>query len=425
MTDEDFMALALVQAREAAALGEVPVGAVIVRDGVVIAAGRNAPISRHDPTAHAEIAALRAAAIAVGNYRLDECELFVTLEPCAMCSGAMLAARLKRVVFGAVEPKTGAAGSVIDLFANRQLNHQTVLRGGVSAEACSALMKDFFRQRRAEQSGSASGRHPLRDDALRTPDSAFADLADYPWKANYLGDLPALDGLRMHYLDEPPDAMALLGEPCRTYFCLHDGPAWSYAFRMLIPALLRAGHRVVAPDLIGFGKSDKPKKESFHAFSRHRQILIELVEKLDLQNIVLVMPGQGGLLGLSLPMSAPQRYQGLRLVNLAAPLEGNDLPMSQGQRILQARRGKDSGSSTAGLADSFAAPQSLESRAIYEFPFPNAGYQAALRAFRAGGLDFDNTHDVRLETDVEIFWCSCQIARTERPGHQPMGYLQP
>ena len=321
-----------------------------------------------------------------------------------MCSGAMLAARLKRVVFGAAEPKTGAAGSVIDLFANRQLNHQTVLRGGVLADACSALMKDFFRQRRAEQSDSASRRHPLRDDALRTPDLVFADLADYPWKANYLGDLPALGGLRMHYLDEPPDAMALVGQPCRTYLCLHDGPAWSYVFRMLIPALLRAGHRVVAPDLIGFGKSDKPKKESFHAFSRHRQILLELVEKLDLRNIVLVMSGQGSLLGLSLPMAAPQRYLGLRLVNLPAPLDGNDLPMSQGLRILQARRGKDSGLHSAGLADAYAAPKSFESKAIYQSPFPNAGYQAALRAFRTGGLDFDNSDDVRLEADVEIFW---------------------
>ena len=118
------MQLALLQAREAAASGEVPVGAVVVRRGEVIATGRNAPIDGHDPTAHAEIVALRAAAQALGNYRLDNCELFVTQEPCAMCSGAMLHARLKRVVFGAPDPKTGAAGSVVNLFSQAALNHQ-------------------------------------------------------------------------------------------------------------------------------------------------------------------------------------------------------------------------------------------------------------------------------------------------------------
>jgi tRNA(adenine34) deaminase len=117
MSDEIFMQQALAEARQAAAAGEVPVGAVVVRRGEVIASGRNAPVDGHDPTAHAEIVALRAAAQVLGNYRLDDCELFVTLEPCAMCSGAMLHARLKRVVFGAADPKTGAAGSVLNLFA--------------------------------------------------------------------------------------------------------------------------------------------------------------------------------------------------------------------------------------------------------------------------------------------------------------------
>ena len=149
-TDEDFMALALAEARLAAAAGEVPVGAVIVRSGVVIATGRNAPIDRHDPTAHAEIVALRAAAQVLGNYRLDGCTLYVTLEPCAMCSGAMLHARLQRVGFGATEPKTGAAGSVIHLFAQPQLNHQTSVTGGVLAKQASALMHDFFQQIRPD-----------------------------------------------------------------------------------------------------------------------------------------------------------------------------------------------------------------------------------------------------------------------------------
>src|SRR3990172_6657611 len=145
MTDEQAMQLALAQAALAGAAGEVPVGAVVVRDGVVIACGHNAPIANHDPSAHAEMQALRAAARVLGNYRLPECELFVTLEPCAMCAGAMLHARLKRVVFGASDPKTGAAGSVIDLFAQAKLNHQTAVQGGVLAPSCAAVLQDFFK----------------------------------------------------------------------------------------------------------------------------------------------------------------------------------------------------------------------------------------------------------------------------------------
>ena len=151
--DEDFMQRALAQAALAAQAGEVPVGAVLVCNGEVIATGRNAPIEGHDPTAHAEIVALRAAAKALSNYRLPDCTLYVTLEPCAMCSGAMLHARLKRVVFGAPDAKTGAAGSVINLFDQPRLNHQTMLQGGVLAGESAALLKDFFSRRRLEKRG--------------------------------------------------------------------------------------------------------------------------------------------------------------------------------------------------------------------------------------------------------------------------------
>ncbi len=153
------MQLALAQAALAAQAGEVPVGAVVVQGGQVIATGCNAPIERHDPTAHAEVAALRAAAHLLGNYRLPGCTLYVTLEPCAMCSGAMLHARLKRVVFGAPDPKTGAAGSVINLFDQPQLNHQTALQGGVLAVESAALLKSFFSQRRDEKKAQALQRN--------------------------------------------------------------------------------------------------------------------------------------------------------------------------------------------------------------------------------------------------------------------------
>lgn len=146
--DEQAMRIALDQAHNAWLVGEVPVGAVIMRAGQVIATGYNRPITEHDPTAHAEIVALRHAATLLGNYRLPECELYVTLEPCAMCAMALMHARFKRVVFGATDPKTGAAGSVIDLFAVPQLNHHTRLQGGVLADDCGKVLRDFFAERR-------------------------------------------------------------------------------------------------------------------------------------------------------------------------------------------------------------------------------------------------------------------------------------
>jgi len=146
--DRRFMALAQAAAEEARAAGEVPVGAVLVRGDEVIAKGFNHPIGAHDPSAHAEMIALRAAAQAVENYRLPGCELYVTLEPCLMCAGAIMHARIARVVFGASDPKTGACGSVVDAFANPQLNHHTTVTGGVLETECGAALKSFFAERR-------------------------------------------------------------------------------------------------------------------------------------------------------------------------------------------------------------------------------------------------------------------------------------
>ncbi|WP_025915463.1 tRNA adenosine(34) deaminase TadA [Herminiimonas sp. CN] len=157
MDDAFFMAQALEQAQKAWDLGEVPVGAVLVRDGRIVAVGCNQPIGAHDPTAHAEIMALRAAAQVLGNYRLPGCDLYVTLEPCAMCAGAMMHARLSRVIYGTTDPKTGACGSIIDLFAQQQLNHHTAVVGGVLAQECSTLLKDFFAERRRMQQNQSLG----------------------------------------------------------------------------------------------------------------------------------------------------------------------------------------------------------------------------------------------------------------------------
>jgi tRNA(adenine34) deaminase len=146
--DRRFMALAQEAAEAARAAGEVPVGAVLVCGDEVIATGFNHPIRGHDPSAHAEMVALRAASRALENYRLPGCELYVTLEPCVMCAGAIMHARIARVVFGAADPKTGACGSVIDVFANERLNHHTTVVGGVLADECGHALRNFFAERR-------------------------------------------------------------------------------------------------------------------------------------------------------------------------------------------------------------------------------------------------------------------------------------
>jgi len=356
MNDAHYMSMALAEARAAAAAGEVPVGAVVVHQGRVVGVGRNAPIAGHDPTAHAEMMALRAAAQALGNYRLQDCELYVTLEPCAMCCGAMLHARLKRVVFGAADAKTGAAGSVLNLFELPRLNHQTHVQGGVLADACAALLRDFFCTRREQQRQHA---HPLREDAVRTPAERFAALPGYPWAPHYLSDLPSLGGLRLHYLDEGP------ANAPRTWLCLHGNPAWSYLYRKMIPVFSAAGDRVLAPDLIGFGKSDKPKKESQHGFDWHRQVLLEFIERLDLNHLVLVVQDGDSQLGLTLPMAAPQRYRGLLVANTTLATE--DAP-------------------------------------AYNAPFPDPGHRAALRAFAPKVPKPTTDTEAAVTAQAQVFW---------------------
>lgn len=387
------MELAQAQARLAGAAGEVPVGAVLVHRGEVVGVGYNAPIGRHDPTAHAEVQALREGAARLGNYRLEDCELYVTLEPCPMCAGALLHARLKRVVFGASDPKTGAAGSVLNLFAYPQLNHQTTVQGGVLAGPCGALLQDFFQIRRAAQRQQSQ---PVREDAVRTPDACFQDLPAYPWAPHYVSDLPALAGLRLHYLDEGPRDAPL------TWLCLHGNPSWSYLYRKMIPVFLAAGHRVVAPDLIGFGRSDKPKKESAHSFSWHRQVLLEFVEALDLQRIALVVQDWGGLLGLTLPMAAPQRYDNLLVMNTL--LATGDAPLTPGflawREMCAQKPDFDVGRLLARGHPQMTAAES----AAYNAPFPDRGHRAALRAFPPMVPETEDADGAALSRQARAFW---------------------
>ncbi len=327
--DAHWMALALAEARLAAEAGEVPVGAVLVKDGQLIATGRNTPVAQHDPSAHAEINALRAGAAALGNYRLDGCELFVTLEPCAMCAGAMLHSRLARVVFGATDPKTGAAGSVLDLFAEPRLNHRTQVQGGVLADECAGVLQAFFQQRRSIAREQAE---PLRDDALRTPAERFAALGDYAFASHHVHDLPGLQGWRLQYVDESGE-----GDPLACCLCLHGPGEWGYFFRHLVGA---PGLRTLVPDLIGFGKSDKPKREATHTLEWHRDVLLEWLDRVQRGPMVLVHSAAATALASLLQAAAGARFA----ATLMAP-EG-------GERIKDAWRA----------------------------PFPDRGYEAALRA---------------------------------------------
>ena len=406
MTDIDFMALALDQARMAAALGEVPVGAVLVQKGQVIAIGRNALISGNDPTAHAEITVLREAAKFIGNYRLNECELFVTLEPCAMCSGAILNARLKRVVFGAFEPKSGAAGSIINLFEQTALNHQTECKGGILAEESRSLLQDFFRQRRVEQRTLAKRRHPLRDDALRTPNTAFMGLPGYPWKPNYRSDLPALNGLRMHYVDEQIvfPGININQEPI-TYLCLHDFSDWSYSNRNLIASLLQSGNRVIAPDLIGFGKSDKPKKAIFHTLAKHRQILVEFVDALDLFNVVLVLPKWQSFLGLSLPVSAPMRYRGLKQIKLDGSFFEDEQTLSQGLALWNETTLYQNDYYSINLNELKKVEVSYQNPE-FDAPFPDPSYRKGVCALENFEKILSDMKSSGIFHETEQFWIS-------------------
>ena len=331
-SDAHWMSLALAEARLAAAAGEVPVGAVLVKDGRLLATGRNTPVAQHDPSAHAEINALRAGAAVLGNYRLDGCELFVTLEPCAMCSGAMLHSRLARVVFGAADPKTGAAGSVLDLFAEPRLNHRTQVQGGVLADECAEVLQAFFQQRRSAARAQAE---PLRDDALRTAAARFAALEDYAFAPHYVQDLPALHGWRMHYVVESGEPSG--GEQLAGCLCLHGPGEWGYFFRHFVGL---PGLRTLVPDLVGFGKSDKPKRETTHTLAWHGEVLREWLAGAQAGPLVLVHSVAAGELAALVQTLAPALF----VATIVAP-DGNE-------RIEDAWRA----------------------------PYPDRGYEAALRA---------------------------------------------
>ena len=209
--------------------------------------------------------------------------------------------------------------------------------------------------------------------ALRTPESRFADLPGYAFASRYIDDLEGYERLRVHYLDEgPADAQ-------RVFLCLHGQPTWSYLYRRMIPVFTAAGSRVVAPDLLGFGKSDKPADDAIYTFTFHREMLCRLVPRLDLRNIVLVVQDWGGLLGLTLPMQAPDRYAGLLVMNTA--FATGDMPLGQGFLDWRAFSNKNPDLAVGKLLARSCPHLTPAEAAAYDAPFPDATYKAGVRRF--------------------------------------------
>lgn len=210
-------------------------------------------------------------------------------------------------------------------------------------------------------------------EILRTPDHRFSSLPGFAFTPHYLEDLAGYEGIRVHYLDEGPSAAS------RTFLCLHGEPTWSYLYRKMIPVFVAAGHRAVAPDFIGFGRSDKPTDEATYTFSFHRQMLLRFLEHLDLRNIILVCQDWGGLLGLTLPMEMPERFQGLLLMNTA--LATGDLPLGKGFLEWRAWVAQNPDMDVSKLMQRACPQLSVEECAAYAAPFPDARYKAGVRRF--------------------------------------------
>jgi pimeloyl-ACP methyl ester carboxylesterase len=207
----------------------------------------------------------------------------------------------------------------------------------------------------------------------RTPDERFAELPGYPFAPRYRDDLPGFERVRMHYLDEGPRGAA------HTFLCLHGQPTWSYLYRRMIPVFVGAGARVVAPDLFGFGRSDKPADEAWYTFTRHRDSLVAFVRALDLRGVTLVVQDWGGLLGLTLPMDMPERFERLLVMNTA--LGTGDVPLSEGFLAWRAWASKNPDMDVAKLMKRSCPHLSDAEAAAYAAPFPDATYKAGVRRF--------------------------------------------
>jgi|APThiThiocy_ev2_2_1041544.scaffolds.fasta_scaffold19923_2 pimeloyl-ACP methyl ester carboxylesterase len=233
---------------------------------------------------------------------------------------------------------------------------------------------------------------------LRTPDARFTDLPDYPWAPHYTSSLPGFDGLRVHYLDEgPADAEV-------TVLCLHGQPTWSYLYRKMLPVFSAAGQRVVVPDLLGFGRSDKPEDEAFYTFSRHRAMLLAFVQSLRLRNVTLVVQDWGGLLGLTLPMALPGVVQRLLVMNTA--LGTGDLPLGKGFTDWRAFSNSRPDMDIAALMGRSVPSLSEAERQAYAAPYPDLRFKAGVRRFPNLVPDHPDADGAATSREARQWWGS-------------------
>jgi len=355
--DETSMLVALSQAQEAARKGEVPVGAAVYHRGVLIAQAHNAPIGLCDPTAHAEVLALKAAAQVLGNYRLQECTLYVTLEPCAMCAGAVFNARLFEVVYAAKDLKAGAAGSVLDLFADARINHHTQIRGGVLKEQSVHLLQEFFKsQRLTNRQEALSSQSFLREDAIRKPIGHLSGYGSEHAESHFY-TLKSVSGMRLHYRQahrrDAPFA--------QTYLCLHGANTSSSFFEPLLDTLLAPNSesttRILVPDGLGHGASDRFKKSQPYTFKLAMNALLEWMEALDLQGVTVITHDASLVWGLCLKALSPQRVVSLVGLNACWRSESPSSPVLGGQRQdeIQGEVGSSLYSSSSSPSSSFSS----------------------------------------------------------------------
>jgi len=233
-------------------------------------------------------------------------------------------------------------------------------------------------------------------NALRTPDKCFAALPGYAFAPHYVEHLPGFDGLRMHYLDEGPR-----GAP-RTFLCLHGQPTWSYLYRRMLAVFTASGARVIAPDLFGFGRSDKPAEEAWYTFTRHRDSLIAFVERLSLGQVTLVVQDWGGLLGLTLPMHMPERFERLLVMNTA--LGTGDVPLSEGFLAWRAWANKNPDMDIAKLMKRSCPHLSDAEASAYAAPYPDATYKAGVRRFPNLVPDHPDADGAALSRSARDWW---------------------
>lgn len=233
-------------------------------------------------------------------------------------------------------------------------------------------------------------------EILRTPEARFENLPDYPFAANYVADLPSYPGIHIHYVDAGPR------DATKTFLCLHGEPTWSYLYRRMMPVFSAAGHRVVAPDFIGFGKSDKAVDDQAYTFEFHRNTLIELIERLNLKNLVLVCQDWGGLLGLTLPLAFPERFAGLLVMNTT--FGSGDVPLSQGFLAWRAWAAKSPDMAVGKLMSRTCPHLTAQEIAAYDAPFPDAKYKAGVRRFPQLVPDHTDAPGAALSRQARDWW---------------------